>query len=75
MVPGTSDAAEFGINADHRNMTKFPDASNDDFKKISGTLRSMAQKAGTRVEDNWSSEALIKQGRQFPYLILSISLV
>lgn len=62
MVPGTPDAAEFGINADHRNMTKFSNADNEDFKKLSCTLGFMIQKSGPKVEANWAFEARMKQG-------------
>lgn len=67
MVPGTPDTAEFGINADHRNMTKFPEADNEDFKKLSRTLEFMLQKSGSKVEANWTLEARMRQGNQLYY--------
>lgn len=68
MVPGTPDAAEFGINADHRKMTKFSNADNEDFKKLSRTLELMLQKSGSKVEANWALEARLKQGRRWQML-------
>ena len=50
MVSGTPDVGEFGINSDHRNMTKFPNAENEDFKKISRTLDFMIKKSTAKVE-------------------------
>ena len=64
MVLGIPGAAEFGINADHRNMTKFPNADDEDFKKLSRTLEFMLQKSGPKVEANWASEAHMKQGNR-----------
>ncbi len=62
MVPGTPDAAEFGISQDHRRMTKFSNSEDRDFRKLSRVLASMVKKAELKVEGNWSSERRIKQG-------------
>lgn len=43
-------------------MTKFPNAENQDFKKMVRTLGSMTQKAGEKVKDNWATEERMKQG-------------
>lgn len=67
MISGASDAAEFGINADHRNMTKFPDVENEDFKKVTRTLEFMFEKARHKVEANWALETRMKQGKQGCY--------
>lgn len=67
MVSGTPDAAEFGINADHRSMTKFSNVNSEDFKKVSRTLDFMIQKSGPKVEANWTLEARVKQGKQLYY--------
>lgn len=67
MVSGTPDAGEFGINSDHRSMTKFSNAENDDFKKMSRTLEFMLQKSTAKVEANWTLEGRIKQGNQLYY--------
>lgn len=67
MVLGAPDSAEFGINADHRNMTKFPNLDDEDFKKLSRTLEFMLQKSGPKVEANWASEAHMKQGNRLRY--------
>ena len=67
VVSGTPDAAEFGINADHRNMTKFSNTDNEDFKKLSCTLELMVQKSSSKVEANWALEARMKQGNQLYY--------
>lgn len=67
VISGTPDAAEFGINADHRSMTKFSNADDEDFKKLSRTLESMLQKSGPKVEANWAIEARMKQGNQLCY--------
>ncbi|MCJ1265885.1 hypothetical protein MMC22_005767 [Lobaria immixta] len=42
-------------------MTKFPNADDEDFKKLSRTLEFMLQKSGPKVEANWASEAHMKQ--------------
>ena len=63
VLSGLPDAAEFGINADHRSMTKFSSADSEDFQKLSRTLEFMLQKSGPKVEANWASEARMKQGR------------
>lgn len=62
VVLGTPDAAEIGINADHRNMTKFSNAEDEDFKKLSRILESMFRKSGPKVEGNWDRELCTKQG-------------
>lgn len=67
MIPGTPEAAEFSINADHRSMTKFSNADNEDFKKLSHTLEFMLQRSGPKVEANWASEARTIQGNQLCY--------
>lgn len=67
VISGTPGAAEFGINADHRSMTKFSNADNEDFKKLSHTLEFMLQRAGPKVEANWTFEARTKQGNQLCY--------
>lgn len=68
MVPGTPDAAEFGIDADHRNMTKFPNADDENFKKLSRALESMLEKCRSIVGTNWNLDARTKQGN--PSLLL-----
>lgn len=67
VVSGTPDAAEFGINADHRNMTKFSNVDDEDFKKLSRALEFMIQKSVSKVEANWTLEARMKQGNQLRY--------
>ena len=67
MVSGTPDAAEFGINADHRRMTKFSHSDNEDFVKLSRTLEFMFQKSGPKIEANWTLEARMKKGNQLYY--------
>ena len=62
VVSGTPDAAEFGISQDHTRMTKFPNAEDPDFKKLSRVLVSMVQKATFKIEKNWYSEGRMKQG-------------
>lgn len=69
------DAAEFGINADHRNMTKFSSANNADSQKLSRTLEFMLQKSGPQVEANWASEARMKQGKLLPALAYNLNIV
>ncbi|KAL9065496.1 MAG: hypothetical protein Q9161_008201 [Pseudevernia consocians] len=64
VVPGTLDAAEFGISQDHRRMTKFSNSEDQDFIKLSRVLVSMVQKAKFKIETNWQSEGRMKQGRQ-----------
>ncbi|MCJ1425262.1 hypothetical protein MMC29_003150 [Sticta canariensis] len=63
VLSGMPDAAEFGINADHRSMKKFSSADSEDFQKLSRTLEFMLQKSGPKVEANWASEARMKQGK------------
>lgn len=62
VVPGTRDAAEFGINEDHRRMTKYSKEENQDFKKMYRVLASMTKNAGDKIERNWQSEGRMKQG-------------
>ena len=62
MVPGTPDAAEFGISKDHRQMTKFSNSEDQDFRTLSRVLSSMLQKAEAKIENNWKSEERMKQG-------------
>ncbi|KAK3178319.1 hypothetical protein OEA41_000452 [Lepraria neglecta] len=61
VVPGTSDAAEFGISEDYRRMTKFPNAESTDFKKIARTVAAMIDKAGAKIQSNWECEAREKE--------------
>lgn len=67
VVSGTPNSAEFGVHADHRSMTKFSNADDEDFKKLSHTLEFMVQKSGLKVETNWTLEANMKQGNQLCY--------
>ena len=62
MVPGTPDAAEFGISQDHRRMTKISSGEDQDFRKLSRALESMIQKANAKIQSNWLSEGRMKQG-------------
>lgn len=62
VVPGTPDAAEFGISQDHRQMTRFSNSEDQDFRKLSRMLASMIQKAQAKIESNWQSEGRLKQG-------------
>ena len=62
VVPGTLDAAEFGISQDHKRMTKFSNSEDQDFIKLSRVLVSMVQKAEFKIETNWQSEGRMKQG-------------
>ena len=62
LLLGTPDAAEIGINADHRNMTKFSNADNEGFKKLSIILESIFLKSGSKVEANWDRELCTKRG-------------
>ena len=62
VIPGTPDAAEFGINEDHRRMTKFWNADNNDFLKLSRELEYMVRKAKAKIEDNWYLEGQIYRG-------------
>lgn len=73
VISGIPNAAEFGINADHRNMTKFSDADNEDFKKLSRTLESMLQKCENKVDTNWALEPRTKKGNHLPTLLLATS--
>lgn len=62
VVPGTPDAAEFGINKDHRRITKFSSVEDQGFKKLSSALTLVAQKAESKVETNRSSGGQAKLG-------------
>lgn len=64
MVPGTPDAAEFGLNANHRSMTKFSNADDEESKQLSCALELMIHKSGPKVEANWTLEGRMKQGHQ-----------
>ena len=61
VIPGTSDAAEFGISEDHRRMNKFPNAESTDSKKIARTVAAMIDKAGAKIQSNWECEARKKE--------------
>lgn len=65
MVPGTPDAAEFALNANHRSMTKFSNADDEESKQLlSRALELMIHKSGPKVEANWTLEGRMKQGNQ-----------
>jgi hypothetical protein len=61
VVPGTPNAAHFGISDDHRRMTKFANAKSNDFKKIARTIAAMIDKAEAKIESNWECEARKKE--------------
>lgn len=50
-------------------MTKFSDADNEDFKKLSRTLEFMLQKSENKVETNWALEPRTKQGNRLRYYV------
>ena len=61
VVPGTPNAAEIGVSEDHRRMTKFSTAENNDFRNLAQLLAAMIDKAPIKVKDNWDHEARRKQ--------------
>ena len=62
VVPGTPNAAEFGIDEDHIQMTKFSSADDQGYKKVARTLLFMTREANSKVEQNWVSEQQTKLG-------------
>lgn len=63
VIPGLPDAAEFGINQDHRKMTKISTADSQDFKNMYRALVAMTNKASSKIERNWQLEGSRKQNK------------
>ena len=61
VVPGAADAESVAIHADHINMVKFDSRGDNGYKRVSGHLRLLAQKApdavrASRVKQEWAEE-------------------
>jgi hypothetical protein len=63
VVPGQVDAEPIAIMDDHINMVKFSSPKNEGFKRVSGHLMLMAEKASTKVQENWLTEENIEAGK------------
>jgi hypothetical protein len=48
---------------DHRNMVKFSSQNNNELKRVAGHLMLMAEKAPTKVRENWLTEGSIEAGK------------
>jgi hypothetical protein len=62
VVPGQVDAEPIAIMDNHINMVKFS-SQNDEFKRVAGHLMLTAEKAPTKVQDNWLTERSVAAGR------------
>ena len=56
VVPGAMDAEPLAIMANHLDMVRYPDENDDGYRRVSGHLSLMVQKAGTAVNVNWQRE-------------------
>lgn len=63
VVPGQVDAEPIAIMDDHINMVKFTSPKNNEYKRVAGHLKLMAEKALTKVQENWSTEGSIEAGK------------
>jgi hypothetical protein len=63
MVPGQVDAEPIAIMDDHINMVKFSSPKNNEFKRVAGHLKLMAEEAPTKVRENWSTEGTVEAGK------------
>jgi hypothetical protein len=61
VIPGHVDAEPIAIMDDHINMVKFS-SQNSEFKRVTGHLKLMAEKAPTKVQENWSTEESVEAG-------------
>jgi hypothetical protein len=62
VVPGQVDAEPIAIMDNHVNMVKFS-SQNDEFKRVAGHLKLMADKAPEKVQGNWLTEGGVAAGR------------
>jgi hypothetical protein len=62
VVPGQVDAEPIAIMDNHINMVKFPSPQGNDFKRVAGHLKLMADKAFTKVQNRWATEESVQAG-------------
>ena len=62
MVPGSADAEQIVIHADHINMVKFASKQDNGYKTVSGHLRLMVRDAGKVVDKQWDVETRMNAG-------------
>ena len=63
VVPGQADAEPIAIMDNHINMVKFSSPNNNEFKRVAGHLKLMAEEAPTKVQENWSTEGSVEAGK------------
>jgi hypothetical protein len=62
VVPGQVDAEPIAIMNNHIDMVKFS-SQNDEFRRVAGHLKLMAEKAPEKVQGNWRTERSVAAGR------------
>jgi len=55
-------AEPIAIMDDHRDMVRFSSPNNNEFKRVAGHLKLMAEDAPTKVQENWLTERSIESG-------------
>lgn len=68
VVPGAADAESIAIPADHLNMVKFASREDSGYKKVSGHLQLLAEKALDVIGARWDEQNKIKNGMK-PILV------
>ena len=62
VVPGAADAESIAIPADHLNMVKFASREDSGYKRVSGHLLLLAEKASDVIGARWDEQNKIKNG-------------
>lgn len=59
VVPGTTDAEQIMIHADHKTMVKFDSDEDNGYETISGHLQIMAESADKVISLRWEEEGRV----------------
>ena len=62
VVPGTVDAEQIMIHADHKTMVKFHSNEDNGYETVSGHLQIMAESADKAISLRWEEKGRINDG-------------
>ena len=63
VVPGQVDAEPIAIMDNHINMVKFSSEKNNEYQRVAGHLKLMAEIAPTKIQQNWLTEESVEAGK------------
>jgi hypothetical protein len=63
VVPGQVDAEPIAVMDNHINMVKFSSGKNSEYQRVAAHIKSMAEMAPTKIQQNWLIEGSVEAGK------------